>query len=136
MATRFVGLPHGAEFPSSNFPQLTQINQRPALAFDAATDETAYWTDVAPQGLTGTITVLIYYAMASATSVSTSSGERSRIAAASATVKSSSVVSSSACRAGGVIAPSRACAPASCSLVGVPLVVPTEPLAQTLPKAR
>jgi len=68
MATRFVGLPHGAEFPSSNFPQLTQINQRPVLAFDAATDETAYWTDVAPQGLTGTITLLIYYVMASATS--------------------------------------------------------------------
>lgn len=68
MATRFVGLPHSAEFPSSNFPQITQINQRPVLAFDAATDETAYWTDVAPQGLTGTITVLIYYAMASATS--------------------------------------------------------------------
>ncbi len=68
MATRFVGLPHAAEFPASNFPQITQINQRPALAFDAATDETAYWTDVAPQGLTGTITVYIHYAMASATS--------------------------------------------------------------------
>ncbi len=68
MATRFVGLPHSAEFPSSNFPQITQINQRPVLAFDAATDETAYWTDVAPQGLTGTITLLIYYVMASATS--------------------------------------------------------------------
>lgn len=68
MATRFVGTPHSAEFPSSNFPQITQINQRPALAFDAATDETAYWTDVAPQGLTGTITVLLYYVMASATS--------------------------------------------------------------------
>ena len=68
MATRFVGTPHSAEFPSSNFPQITQINQRPVLAFDAATDETAYWTDVAPQGLTGTITVLLYYVMASATS--------------------------------------------------------------------
>lgn len=68
MATRFVGLPHSAEFPTSNFPQLTQINQRPVLAFDAATDETAYWSDVAPQGLTGTITLLIYYVMASATS--------------------------------------------------------------------
>lgn len=68
MATRFVGLPHSAEFPTSNFPQLTQINQRPVLAFDAATDETCYWSDVAPQGLTGTITLLIYYVMASATS--------------------------------------------------------------------
>ena len=68
MATRFVGLPHSAEFPSSNFPQITQINARPVLAFDAATDETAYWTDVAPQGLTGTITLVITYCMASATS--------------------------------------------------------------------
>lgn len=68
MATRFIGLPESAHFPSSNFPQLTQINQRPVLAFDAATDETAYWTDIAPQGLTGTITVVASYVMASATS--------------------------------------------------------------------
>lgn len=68
MATRFVGLPHSAEFPASNFPQITHINQRPVLAFDAATDETAYWTDIAPQGLTGTLTLVITYCMASATS--------------------------------------------------------------------
>lgn len=68
MATRAVFLPHAAEFPSTNFPQLTQINQRPVLAFDAATDETAYWTDIAPQGLTGTLTLVVTYAMASATS--------------------------------------------------------------------
>lgn len=68
MATRFVGLPHSAEFPASNFPQITHINQRPVLAFDAATDETAYWTDIAPQGLTGTLTLVITYGMASATS--------------------------------------------------------------------
>lgn len=68
MATRFVGLPHSAEFPASNFPQITQINQRPVLAFDAATDETAYWTDIAPQGLSGTLTIVITYCMASATS--------------------------------------------------------------------
>ena len=68
MASRFVGLPGNAEFPSSTFPQLPQINARPVLAFDAATDETCYWTDVAPQGLTGTITLYVYYAMASATS--------------------------------------------------------------------
>ena len=41
MATRFVGLPHSAEFPSSNFPQITQINQRPVLAFDAAGNRSA-----------------------------------------------------------------------------------------------
>ena len=68
MATRFVGLPHSAEFPASNFPQITHINQRPVLAFDAATDETAYWTDIAPQGLSGTLTIVITYCMASATS--------------------------------------------------------------------
>jgi hypothetical protein len=68
MATRFVGTPENAHFPSSNFPQITQANQRPALGYDAATDEAAYWTDVAPQGLTGTLTLLIYYIMASATS--------------------------------------------------------------------
>jgi len=68
MATRFVGVPENAHFPASNFPQLSQINQRPVLAYDASTDEAAYWTDIAPQGLTGTITLVITYCMASATS--------------------------------------------------------------------
>lgn len=68
MATRFVGTPLAAEFPSSNYPALSLINRRPVLAFDAATDETAYWTGIAPQGLTGAITVVITYMMASATS--------------------------------------------------------------------
>ena len=67
MATRFVGTPLSAEFPASNYPQLTLVNRRPALGYDATTSETAYWTFVAPQGLTGTITAVIYYAMASAT---------------------------------------------------------------------
>ena len=67
MATRFVGTPLSAEFPATNFPQLTLINRRPVLAFDASTDETAYWTFIAPQGLTGTITLVITYMMASAT---------------------------------------------------------------------
>lgn len=68
MATRAVFTPLSAEFPSSNFPQLTLSNRRPVLAFDAGTDETAYWTGVAPQGLTGTLTLVITYAMAAATS--------------------------------------------------------------------
>lgn len=68
MATRFVGTPFAAEFPASNFPQLTLSNRRPVLGFDAATDETAHWTFVAPQGFTGTVTAVITYAMASATS--------------------------------------------------------------------
>lgn len=68
MATRFVGTPFGSEFPAANYPQLTLSNRRPVLAFDEGTDETAYWTGIAPQGLTGAITVVITYAMASATS--------------------------------------------------------------------
>lgn len=66
--TRFIGTPYSAEFPASNFPQLTLSNRRPVLAFDASTDETAYWTFIAPQGFTGTPTLVITYAMASATS--------------------------------------------------------------------
>jgi len=68
MATRFVGDPLGAHFPASNAPALTLVNRRPVLAFDAATDETAYWTFVAPQGWTGTVTLVLSYIMASATS--------------------------------------------------------------------
>ena len=68
MATRFVFTPFSAEFPSSNFPALDLTNRRPVLYFDASTDETCYWTGIAPQGLTGTITVVITYLMASATS--------------------------------------------------------------------
>jgi hypothetical protein len=68
MATRAVFTPLSAEFPSSNFPALILSNRRPVLAFDAATDETCYWTGVAPQGITGAVTVVVTYAMASATS--------------------------------------------------------------------
>lgn len=67
MATRYAFTPESAHFPSSNFPQLIPVNNRPALAFDAATDETCYWTGVAPQGLTGTMHAVISYIMASAT---------------------------------------------------------------------
>lgn len=66
--TFFVGTPYSAEFPASNFPQLLLSNRRPVLAFDASTDETCYWTGQAPQGFTGTPTLVITYAMASATS--------------------------------------------------------------------
>lgn len=68
MATRAILTPFSAEFPASNFPQLLLSNRRPVLAFDASTDETCYWTFVAPQGLTGAITLVITIAMASATS--------------------------------------------------------------------
>lgn len=66
--TFFTGTPFSAEFPATNFPQLLLSNRRPVLAFDASTDETAYWTGQAPQGFTGTPTLVITYAMASATS--------------------------------------------------------------------
>ena len=68
MTTRFVGTPLSAEFPASNYPQLTLSNRRPVLAFDATTSETCYWTTVIPQGWTGTVTAVISYSMASATS--------------------------------------------------------------------
>lgn len=64
--TRFVLTPNGAEFPATNFPQLTIINRRPVLAFDATTNETCYWTAVIPQGWTGTVTAVVNYIMASA----------------------------------------------------------------------
>lgn len=66
--SRIVFTPNAAEFPATAFPQLLLINQRPALAFDAAADEICYWTGVAPQGLTGAIVVKLYYIMASAAS--------------------------------------------------------------------
>jgi hypothetical protein len=68
MATRFILTPLAAEFPSTNFAPLTLVNRRPCLAFDAGTNESAQWTGIAPQGFTGTVTVLVYYMMASATS--------------------------------------------------------------------
>jgi hypothetical protein len=66
--TRYTFTPESAHFPATNFPALTLVNRRPALAFDAATDETAYWTFVAPQGLTGALVAKVHYIMASATS--------------------------------------------------------------------
>lgn len=58
--TRGSFTPLAAEFPTSNFPALTAVNGRPVLAFDAATDETCYWTFVAPQGLSGALTLLVH----------------------------------------------------------------------------
>lgn len=68
MTTRFAGTPLSAEFPASNYPQLTLSNRRPVLGFDASTSETCYWTTVIPQGWTAPATAVISYAMASATS--------------------------------------------------------------------
>lgn len=60
--------PLAAEFPTSNFPALMTVNARPVLAFDAATKETCYFTFVMPQGVSTTLTLVVYYMMASATS--------------------------------------------------------------------
>lgn len=69
MATRMVFTPESAHFPASNFPQLGMdaTPRRLYLAFDASTSETCYWTGVIPQGWTGTVTCVISYKMASAT---------------------------------------------------------------------
>lgn len=67
--TRLILTPTAAEFPSSNYPALAIDGQaRPYLAFDASTDETCYWSFVAPQGLSGALTAVITYRAASATS--------------------------------------------------------------------
>ncbi len=68
MATRDKFTPGIAEYPSSNFPAFDKNNGRPILWFDASTDETCYFTTVAPQGLTGTQTMVLKLCMASATS--------------------------------------------------------------------
>jgi hypothetical protein len=67
MATRATLTPFSAEFPATNAPALTIINRRPALGYDATTAETAYWTLTAPQGLSGAQSLIVTYAMASAT---------------------------------------------------------------------
>lgn len=71
MATRFILTPESAQFPSTNFPQLMTIHSTErisVLAFNDTTDETCFWRTVVPQGWTGTITAIITYCMASATS--------------------------------------------------------------------
>lgn len=68
MATIAFLSPFSAELPSSNFPELLTVNGRPALAFDATINESALWTAIAPQSITGALTALVWYAMALATS--------------------------------------------------------------------
>lgn len=61
MATTRLGLtPESAHFPATNFGALSTINARPVLAFDPTTDETVYWTFVAPQGLSGALSIIIH----------------------------------------------------------------------------
>ena len=65
--TRYSFTPETAHFPTSNFMVLSRINARPVLLADDTTDETAYWTFVAPQGLSGALSVNIHYICANAT---------------------------------------------------------------------
>jgi hypothetical protein len=61
--------PLSAAFPTSNYPALLQDGQfRPYLAFDDTTDETCYWTSIAPQSITGTLNAIVKYRATSATS--------------------------------------------------------------------
>lgn len=63
-----VFLPEAASLPSSNMPAPgVDGQQRAYLAFDAATDETCDWTFIAPQNISGTLTAICSYYMASAT---------------------------------------------------------------------
>jgi hypothetical protein len=63
--------PGGAETKTTTFPAPGRSSDasgaRPYLAYDAATDEAAYWTLAVPQGFTSPFTAIISYAMASAT---------------------------------------------------------------------
>lgn len=67
--------PGAAETKTTTFPAPGRTSDasgaRPYLAFDAAADEAAYWTLAVPQGFTSPFTVVISYAMASATSNNT-----------------------------------------------------------------
>lgn len=63
--------PGAAETKTSTFPAPGRSSDasgaRPYLAYDAASDEAAYWTLAIPQGFTSPLTCVITYAMASAT---------------------------------------------------------------------
>jgi hypothetical protein len=60
--TRFVLTPESAHFPLSNYPALSSLQVgRPILLFDASTEETALWTVIAPQGLSGALTAIVHY---------------------------------------------------------------------------
>lgn len=66
MATRAIWSPLNAELPSASYAQHSVVNNRPVLAFDAAADESACFSGIAPQGFTGAVTAVVTYMMASA----------------------------------------------------------------------
>jgi hypothetical protein len=66
--TRLILIPSAAEVPTSSGAAYLRVNARPALAFDDTTDESAYWTAVGWQELSGALTAVLSLVMASATS--------------------------------------------------------------------
>jgi hypothetical protein len=68
MATLARYTPGEFKLPATAFPAYGIDGQNwEYLAFDATTDENAYVQDVAPQGISGTLTAIITYRAASAT---------------------------------------------------------------------
>jgi hypothetical protein len=71
--TRVVLTPESAHFPGSAFAALgvSAVNSRPILSFDSgATEEEAWWTFIAPQGLSGALSAVIFwYCLATSSTV-------------------------------------------------------------------
>lgn len=66
--TRAVFLPESARLSPTIGPELNQdAQQRFYLAYDATTDEEVDWGFVAPQGLTGALSLVIFFRAATAT---------------------------------------------------------------------
>lgn len=62
MASRFVFLPEGAQYPTSAFASLSKNTAgRMFLQYDAATAETAFWSAVAPENFAGPANVIVTY---------------------------------------------------------------------------
>lgn len=69
MASIMEGFPLNAEIIGTGRAELNAVNGRMVLEFDADSDETADWTFIAPQSALGSsLTMFVFYAMASATS--------------------------------------------------------------------
>ena len=67
--TRGEWFPEGAHFPATNFPQQIPYaagGNRLVLAYDATTQETAYFNFIVPQGVVGVMTLFLHCMAASA----------------------------------------------------------------------
>jgi hypothetical protein len=78
--TLAVFVPHGADpLPASGFPQLDVRNNHPVLDYDAAVDETAYWTGVLPGHYSGG-GLVVAFAVAFSSDVTTTNTARVEVA--------------------------------------------------------